>query len=526
MSAHRSGDAPAGTGAERRDPGSAGARGRREGEPADKHPAHGEDGARSQDGAHGQDGAQGNAAPGDGVGAGIGAQGAGQALRPRRLLTALRADLKESWTSLLSGGAARAMLTMAGGVFGARIFTAIGYLLIAWFYPPADYGAFSVYLGLAVILLFMGTAGYQWGIAAEQDRARALDVLVLSLLIATAAMALVLAMIGLALVPLAEMAGIGEARGLLYFLPLAAGLRIFHAVLVQWAIREGRFREQALSHLAFAGTYAAALGGLALAGHASAHGLVMADIAAAFAAFAVLAWREAPALLRAAGTHISRRRLWAAARRWRDLPRFGLPSDLIYSTGQQAPVFIAAAALGGGALLGQVAMALRLAELPLALINGALGGVATHHMRAAAPAERARQFARFTRQLLALGLAVYGAAAVALELGAVTVLGPEWQDVPIFFLLLVPVYVLNIVVVPVWYLFTLEKRIWRGLAFRGLYAGIIGAALAYAALTGDLPGALGLFSLLAAAVWALALLDLRWLLGRRAGRQPRAQAPG
>ena len=93
--------------------------------------------------------------------------------------------------------------------------------------------------------------------------------------------------------------------------------------------------------------------------------------------------------------------------------------------------------------------------------------------------------------------------------------------VPVLFGLLVPAYVLNVTVVPVWFVYTLARRLGRGLLLRLAYLAVLALAWLYAVATQDLYGALICFSLCGAAVGAMVLVDMRGIL--RAGIDPAAE---
>lgn len=435
-----------------------------------------------------------------------------------RAASLVRSDLLTTWQSLSSKGAARAMAVVAGGVFGARVLTALGYLVIAWFYSAEVFGLFSVYIALSLVLQLVITAGYSGAIVVEkEDRCAAL---VTGVSLAAAAVILSLVTAAVLLVPeaIARLVGVPALAELLWVLPIGVAARMLQTLFTQWSIRSGRFGDQALTHIAFAGVQTGGQAVVAVGGMGTAFALVMIDLAAVVVSVAVLAWHELRPLVRVIRAHVTGSGLWEAAVQWRDMPRFALLTNLITGAWQQGPVLVAAAALGGGAVLGQVALALRALELVLQVVNASLSNVAMRHMAQARGGERYQQFKRFARQLFLAGLGVYLVSAAVLFVGVPFVLKPGWADVPVLFGLLVPAYVLNVTVVPVWFVYTLARRLGRGLLLRLAYLAVLALAWLYAVATQDLYGALICFSLCGAAVGAMVLVDMRGIL--RAGIDP------
>lgn len=434
---------------------------------------------------------------------------------PRRIFDALVADVQSTRASLEGKGAARAMMTLAGGVFGARILTALGYLSIAWLYSPEAFGVFSIYVSICLLLQLLGSAGYSTAIVAEKSERKAVLLTGISLLIGAVVVVAVTLVAWVFPTLVGWMTGVEEISPLLVFLPYALALRLVQTILIQWAVRNGRFREQALSHVAFAGGQTSGQIMFALVGFATPMMLAVVDLVAMILSNWSLMRREVSALSAALKEYVTLTGMWEVAVEWRDLLRYNLPSNFIYGVWQQGPLLVAATAMGGGALLGQVALALRGAELLLQLVNASLSNVAMHHMASAGHEARYQQFRRFTRQLFVAGLTVYLGSIVALHVGSPLVLKSGWEQVPLLFALLTPVYVFNVTVVPVWFVYTLTRRLGRGLVMRIAYLVVLVLAWAYAQAAHDLQVALLVFSVGGAVVGAAVLMDMRRVLYQR-----------
>ena len=170
-----------------------------------------------------------------------------------RAASLVRSDLLTTWQSLSSKGAARAMAVVAGGVFGARVLTALGYLVIAWFYSAEVFGLFSVYIALSLVLQLVITAGYSGAIVVEKEDRCAALVTGVSLAVAAVILSLVTAAVLLVPEAIARLVGVPALAELLWVLPIGVAARMLQTLFTQWSIRSGRFGDQALTHIAFAG---------------------------------------------------------------------------------------------------------------------------------------------------------------------------------------------------------------------------------------------------------------------------------
>lgn len=442
-----------------------------------------------------------------------------------RAVSLVRSDLLTTWQSLSARGAARGMAILASGAVGARVFTALGYLVIVWFYSAEVFGVFSVYIALSVVLQFVITGGYSGAIVAEKEDRCAALLTGVSLCVAACVLSLIAC--GSVFFPnaIAGLVGVPELVHVLWLLPAGVTLRMLQALLIQWSIRSGRFGDQALSHVAFAGCQTLGQAAMALAGSGTVLALVFIDLVALSASVVLLARHELRSILRALRQYVTFPDLRDAAIQWRDLPRFSLLTNFILGVWQQGPVLVAAAALGSGAVLGQVALALRALELVLQLVNASLSNVAFRHMAQAQGMQRYQQFKRFARQLFLVGVGIYLAAAAVLFVAAPLVLKPEWAEVPTLFGLLVPAYIMNVTVVPVWFVYILARRLGRALVLRLGYLAVLAGAWLYASVTGDLMGALIFLSLLGAAIGSLVVVDMRAMLRADVGNSSAAAKP-
>lgn len=418
------------------------------------------------------------------------------------------------------------MLVMAGGVFGARLLTALGYLVIAWFYSAEVFGAFSVYVAMSLLLQLVVLLGYDGAIAAEKEERCATQLVGISLMAGISMLASISAAVLIFPKEIAAFVGLHELTPALYFLPVAILLRTVQVLLIQWSIRGGRFADQALAHVVFAGVQTGGQAIAILLGSRSVLALVVVDLLALLASVALLARYEVAPIVRALRQHVTPMGMWETAFKWKDMPRFALLTKLIGGAWQQGPILIAAAALGGGALLGQVALALRALELVLQVINASLSNVALHHMMPARGGRRYEQFKQFARQLLLVGAAVYGISALVLFLTVPYLLKPVWADVPLLFLLLVPAYTLNVAVVPLWFVYTLARRLGQGLLLRLFYLLVLAVSWICAAVLGEFYLALILLCLGGVIAGVLVLINMYMVLKREAGNDTRRPLTG
>jgi len=392
-------------------------------------------------------------------------------------------DLVAVLRSFWRGAAARRVAKLGTAVVLGRVFTALGYILVARLYAPADFGLFAIYLAAAVVLTALAGASYDRAIVAETSQRSALGALLLALLLSAGLAVLLLLVFAIFDDVLLAARQLEDVPWMLWALPLGMFLKAGYRTVEQWAVRRGTFNMQGYAHVSAAITQMALQVSLAFAPIAGPYALLLADIGAGLVALGVIAVPQASSVLAVYRAHKHDLRLRYIAVRW--MPTYALPSGMLALLVQSSPVLLLAP-LFSAAIVGQVAMAVRILELPYQLIISVFSNVGYHRIASAPLAERTITFRRAARQLLVLAVAVYGTVAVSAPIVIPLLLGPQWTSAVLFLVELVPFYIGLFVTGPLLVFYVIARRENRLLMTRLCLLGSVPIAWAVQQFTGDI----------------------------------------
>ena len=316
---------------------------------------------------------------------------------------------------------------IATGTAAGQIITVLCTPIITRLYSVEAFGEFGIFM-VWVGLLGTACAGrYHMAVVLAHAEAEALNVLALSAVVSLAACAIVLSCLPVS-VQICAWLGAPQLAPVFGWLAPIALFCCWHQAIADWANRHAAFAAIASASVAGAIVTNAwkVVGGLAT----PTVGVLVASTLAMFAAqFAVLLWRDIPALRTAGGRHVTPRGMLAAARKFWRLPVYRAPKDLLNGFAQNAPTLLLAyffppASVGAFVLVDRVLRA------PGVLLGEAIRRVYFHSaMRQARSGEPLRtQFVRLTTGLAfttALPFVVVALAGPALF---AYIFGPQWAE--------------------------------------------------------------------------------------------------
>lgn len=192
------------------------------------------------------------------------------------------------------------------------------------------------------------------------------------------------------------------------------------------------------------------------------------------------------------------RSLIEAAHHWRDAPRALLPSALLAYGFAIAPV-LALPYAANAVLAAQVALSMRLMEMPTQMFGTVTAPVALNRLRAYSGTRR-----RLAARIMALGLiglaaAMFGVIAIAGMLVEPLFEGTHWDNLGRVLALLAPFYAGIAVLTPLQEMATLSRQpVWQVLINAAALAAIILTMIGFGALSAGLLQAIGLISILRA----------------------------
>lgn len=256
---------------------------------------------------------------------------------------------------------------------GSLMARAVGLVLLPIFtrlYSPADFGVMAVFSALVFMLMPAMTLRYVLAVPLPRHDGLALNILVLSLALMALSGLVVAIMLVAFGAPLLLLLGMKSIAAWWWLVVLALFGGGAYEGLMLWATRKRAYkaiaRTQVTKSLAEAGTK---LGfGLTTPGPL---GLIVGQVVAQSGGIGALL-RQFGGELRANWRHVRVSRLRKVAWRYRAFPIFRLPSQFLMVFSQQAPL-IFAAGLFGEVTAGQLALALTVTAVPLALLGGSMG---------------------------------------------------------------------------------------------------------------------------------------------------------
>ncbi|MFJ5370010.1 hypothetical protein ACIPIA_12370, partial [Bosea sp. CER48] len=210
----------------------------------------------------------------------------------------------------------------------------------------------------------------------------------------------------------------------------------------------------------------------------------------------------------------SRHGLFAAAYHWRSVPVTLLPSALLAFGFAIAPV-LALPYAANTALAAQVALSMRLLEMPTQMFGTVTAPIAVNWLRSRAGQRRRLAARGMTLGLLGIAALLFGTIALAGTLVEPLFEGTHWDSLGQVLALLAPFYAGIAVLTPLQDMATLSRQpVWQVVINAAALVAIIATMISFGALSAGLLQAIGLISILR----ALAHTGFIWLhLGEAEG---------
>lgn len=342
----------------------------------------------------------------------------------------------------------RSVASVLTGTALAQIIPIIGSLVIARLYAPAEFGVFSAWLGIVLLLGVVLTGRFETALAVEVDgeprRLAVVSTLATACLVACAA-AILLA-IGAVFAPVV----IDDFPSVLIVASVPTALAIAAAQTWQsWAAAEGSYRQLSLMRIAQAGavTLIQVIAGVF---HASADTLAIAHLLGVIVGLAFSTYLMPVGTFPLGQAIMTIRRFWSRQRRF---PLLSLPADAINTAAAQLPLLIVASRFGAETA-GLLAMTMRILGAPIGLLGKSVLDVFKRH---AATSFRERGECRSdylrTFKVLALGsLAFCAVMVLASESLFALAFGEVWRGAGTIAVWLLPLFALRFIASPLSYM--------------------------------------------------------------------------
>uniref|UniRef100_UPI00333FCD3F oligosaccharide flippase family protein n=1 Tax=Castellaniella defragrans TaxID=75697 RepID=UPI00333FCD3F len=342
----------------------------------------------------------------------------------------------------------RSVGSVLTGTVLAQVIPVIGSLVLARLYVPADFGIFSAWLGIVLILGVVLTGRFETALAIEFDgeprRLAVLSTLATAGLVACAVA--ILCGVSVQLIP----GIIGDQTPVMVIFLIPAALAVAMAQTWQsWAAAEGRYRQLSMMRIAQAGAITLIqiiVGVFHAAADALAISYLLGQIIGLVASLylmplGVLPGRQVLAIIQD---------FW---RRHRRFPLYSLPAGVISTAAAQLPVLIVASRFGAD-IAGLLAMSMRILGAPIGLLGKSVLDVFKRH---AAASFRQRGECRSdylrTFKVLALSSCVFCMIMIIIsEPFFALAFGETWRDAGKISIWLLPLFALRFIASPLSYM--------------------------------------------------------------------------
>lgn len=267
---------------------------------------------------------------------------------------------------------------LSSSVAVGQAITMLALLLTTRLFDPASFGLFSLFGGLAFLIGELSPLRYDLSIALARSGAAAAAgfalCVVLTLMVAGLA-AIITILFGGAL---AQALGTPELASILPWLAPQVVISGLFLAVNQWSIRAEQFRKQATFQISRAAGIALfqLVAGLLVLG---ATGLVLGQMVGFGLALAWFAWSVLKGRWATLRRGFSPRRMRVVARRYRHLPLFSAPQDLLTQLSQNLPYFVLGA-LSSTQAVGLYWLAVRAMQMPLNFISQSMRQVYLRHI--------------------------------------------------------------------------------------------------------------------------------------------------
>ncbi len=343
------------------------------------------------------------------------------------------------WSSVVS--------VLTGTAF-AQVIPILGSLILSRQYAPDEFGVFSVWLGMVLLLGVAFTGRFETTIAIEPD-GKPRRVAVISTL-TTALLAACVSGMLLGIAMLIDSGWMGSTPATLVAASVPTALAIATSQIWQsWAAAEGHYRQLSVMRISQAATVTIIQIGAGIF-YASAEALAIAYLFGVLLSLVVSVRLMPLGALPDEKPAATIRNFWHRHRRF---PLMSLPADLINTAAAQLPIIIVASRFGAE-IAGLLAMSMRILGAPIGLLGKSVLDVFKRH---AATSFRERGECRSdyiqTFKVLALGsLAFCVVMAFSSEVLFAVAFGETWRGAGTIAVWLLPLFALRFIASPLSYM--------------------------------------------------------------------------
>jgi len=271
-------------------------------------------------------------------------------------------------------------------------------------YTPEDFGLLALYLSITSIIAVAVTARYELAIMLPEDDKDAINLLALSILIASALSAAILIIVLIWGRTIASFLGNEQIYPWLYFVPLSLLLTGIYQAFNYWSNRKQQYRRLAINRVTQSTTTAAVNLGVGTIKD-GAFGLIFGNIISQLTATIRLSIKSINKE-KLSLSDVSFVEMKAQAKRYDQFPKVSVWSALLNTGSSQMPIFILTAFFSS-TIVGWYSMAHRVLKMPMSVLGSAVGQVffqASSTMRNESPDKLKDVTYRSYKVMLLIGL--------------------------------------------------------------------------------------------------------------------------
>jgi len=260
---------------------------------------------------------------------------------------------------------------MTGATIAQAILIAISPILTR-IYTPEDFGIFALYMSIASIVSVIATGRYELAIMLPKKDSDAINIVLLSIIIAFFVSLLSLIFIFIFNAQITNLLGNPKISNWLYFIPITVLLTGIYQSFNYWSNRKKQYRRLAISRVVQSGSTASANLGMGFGGFGSS-GLIIGGVLGQGVATSILArmiWKEDSHRLK----ELNKIKMIALILKYIKLPKYNLPNALIDGF-RLSGINILIAKFFTTATLGQFSLAWKMVQMPMGVIGGSLSQV-------------------------------------------------------------------------------------------------------------------------------------------------------
>jgi len=401
----------------------------------------------------------------------------------------------------------RNIVTLITGTGIAQIIPIVISPVLTRLYSPSDFGTFAFFSALVGILSILASGRYEMALLLPKREQDALHILFLSFILNLLFSLIVLGGIIIFHDILMRYIDDRSMELWLYVVPLSV---FVVALFNQLSIFNNRLK--CYADMARASVIKSFVLSVVQLGtgiwHTGVSGLIGAQIIAQLSANVKLAKNI---LLREHGNiRISRLKLFALAKRYRDFPRYNLPHAVLSTLSANLPIYLFTPFFGSQ-VVGYYSLSLMIVFVPLMIIAGATAKV--YNQQISIRYRQREESYLFTKRMLRSLAAKIVPVVVLIGIFSPSlfgmVFGENWREAGIYTQILVPFLLLNVMVSTVAFIPNLVGKQKKAFWISVVHVILLGSVLVYFASTHKIYSALIALSIVNSAVL---LYNLSWML--------------